>query len=610
MSKIGRNDPCPCGSGKKFKHCCALVSPAQHPSVNGFRPLVERALSLHAQGHLTAAEPLYRQAVQMRPRDAALLGLYGMLLHQSGQHARGVEHVLRALEIDPKDSRLHNYLGQMLVRDLQYPAAEGAFRRAVELDGRNAEAWANLGKAVLKQFRAEEALAHLRHALVLMPEDAGVLLDMALAQLHLGHMGSARDLLIRVRGQGEMTARADAWLEMLRQVQDPTAINSQDESKSERPDSPLALTCMDIGRVLMQLGRHALAESWFERARALGHDRNEVAVEIIQARKIRPEDRSWIDALASASDTGDPLHDRAREFALGKAYDDLGQYDLAFGYVEHANQRVRAQVPYDPAAYAAYIDRLISLFDATSWASMDAGSRSDLPVFIVGMPRSGTTLVEQIVSAHPDIAGAGELVYWGRAAQRVIQGLPRQWNAALASRLAEDYLAVLGGVNGQALRITDKMPDNYHYLGLIHAVFPRARIVHCRRHPLDTCLSIFFQNFTFEHAYKWDLDSLASHYHQYERLMAHWRQVLPPGTLHEVRYEDLVGDPEGESRRLMTFLDLDWRSEQLEFHQQERHIYTASQWQARQPVYKSSKERWRRYEKHLAPLLSLLKYAP
>jgi hypothetical protein len=147
------------------------------------------------------------------------------------------------------------------------------------------------------------------------------------------------------------------------------------------------------------------------------------------------------------------------------------------------------------------------------------------------------------------------------------------------------------------------------YLGLIHSVFPRAKLIHIRRHPIDACLSIYFQNFPDRHAYKWDLESLAFWYEQYQRLMAHWRSVIPPESLHEFWYEDLVTDTEGVSRQIMEFLGMEWESGQLEYYKQDRTVFTASKWQVRQPIYKSSTERWRRYERHLGPLLGLLKYA-
>jgi hypothetical protein len=269
----------------------------------------------------------------------------------------------------------------------------------------------------------------------------------------------------------------------------------------------------------------------------------------------------------------------------------------------------RRIVRFDANEYVASIDRLIELFSTEQLPSMPAGSASDVPIIIVGTPRSGTTLTESIISSHTQVAGAGEMVFWGDSMPQVMEGFPDSYTPSLASRLASEYLQFMRLHSQTAQRITDKMPGNYMCLGLIHAVFPKAKIIHCKRHPIDACLSIYFQNFNVSQTYKYDLQSLALWYEQYQRLMAHWRSVLPPETLFDLQYEALVEDVEGESRRMMGFLGLDWEPGQLDFQKQERAVLTPSKWQVRQPIYKTSVERWRHYEKHLGPLLPLLKYA-
>jgi len=266
-------------------------------------------------------------------------------------------------------------------------------------------------------------------------------------------------------------------------------------------------------------------------------------------------------------------------------------------------------VPYAVSAKVAATSWMMTAFSKQAVASLPAGNDSDLPVLIVGLPRSGTTLTEQIVSSHSQVAGAGEMDFWPRLAPQVLRNFPAGCTPAIFSQLAEGYWGLLRQESPTALRVTDKMPGNFNYLGLIHAVFPKARIIHVRRHPIDTCLSIYFQQFKDSHAYKWDLESLASYYEQYHCLMAHWRSVLPAGSIFELKYEELVEDTEGVSKRLMDFIGLDWEPGQLEFHMQDRAVFTASKWQAKQPIYKTSKERWRQYEKHLGPLLRLQEYA-
>jgi hypothetical protein len=223
-------------------------------------------------------------------------------------------------------------------------------------------------------------------------------------------------------------------------------------------------------------------------------------------------------------------------------------------------------------------------------------------VLIVGMPRSGTTLAEQILASHPQVQGAGELPFWNAAAGRWIA--PPSGESTLR-QFAEDYLAVLDEASPDAPRVVDKMPANFMFLGLIHAALPRARIIHLTRNPIDTCLSIYFQNFGTVHAYANDLDDLAHYYGQYLRVMDHWRRVLPTGVLLDVPYEALVENPEHWSRAMIEHIALPWHARCLEFHATARMVSTFSKWQVRQPIHRASVARWRHYEKFLGPLWSL-----
>ena len=230
----------------------------------------------------------------------------------------------------------------------------------------------------------------------------------------------------------------------------------------------------------------------------------------------------------------------------------------------------------------------------------------DLPVFIVGMPRCGSTLLEQILSCHPGAAGGGELTFWlerfgGWNGSRV-----DSLEAGGLTKLAEDYQAELRRIGPGALRVIDKELANYQILELLRLALPEARIIHCRRSPADTCLSIFFADFQTRHDYAWDRGDLAFYFRQYERLMEHWRRVLPADRFIEVEYERLIADPEAESRRLVAFCGLDWGDSCLAPERNGRLVKTTSLWQARQPVYATSVERWRRYEPWLGELRELL----
>jgi hypothetical protein len=306
-----------------------------------------------------------------------------------------------------------------------------------------------------------------------------------------------------------------------------------------------------------------------------------------------------------------PSEHTALQFALGKAYADLGDHERSFQHLLQANAQKRQQIAYDEAATLAAFGRIHGAFTAELIAAKHAlGHPSSLPIFIVGMPRSGTTLTEHILASHPAVFGAGELDHFY---QEVVT---RIWNPAdiAAPSLsgvtgphlrkgAARYLAKLGRAAPAAERIVDKMPSNFRFLGLIHLALPNARIIHVRRDPLDTCISCFSVHFAGDHPYAYDLGELGRYYRAYERLMEHWRRLLPPHVLLEIRYEDLVADLDREARRIVAHCGLEWNASCLDFHATQRSVRTASARQVRQPLYQSSIGRWRQYGQHLAPLL-------
>ena len=252
--------------------------------------------------------------------------------------------------------------------------------------------------------------------------------------------------------------------------------------------------------------------------------------------------------------------------------------------------------------------RRIADFYDRSWLALmhGRGNASERPVFVVGMPRSGTTLTEQILAAHPSVCGVGELSSWQDATGRLAASVRDvEETGRVLRELADGYLRLLDGRAASAARVVDKLPNNFLCLGLIHAALPNARIIHMRRHPADTCLSIFFQDFNHSLPYGCDLGDLARYHDSYRDLMAHWRRVLPDGSVLEVPYEGLTEDPETWSRRMVEFIGLPWDPACLEFHRRGRTILTFSQWQVRQRLHRASVERWRHYEAHIGPLLAL-----
>jgi hypothetical protein len=307
-----------------------------------------------------------------------------------------------------------------------------------------------------------------------------------------------------------------------------------------------------------------------------------------------------------------PRREAYLRFAIGKYFDDVQDFKNAFINVQRAHELATLYGPaYDRQQLTRAVDETIRFHDA-EWAARipidpDASAR---PVFIVGMPRSGTTLAEQILASHPAVFGAGELAYWST----VSAGPQAAAHGGEAARgiadPAADYLRLLKELSPDALRVIDKMPANFLRLGLIHEALPNARIIHMRRNPIDTCLSIYFQHFKSGHSYANDLDDLAHYYGEYLRLMRHWKTTLPEGAILEVPYESLVDDQETWSRTMLQFIGVPWDPRCIDFHRTRRSVMTASKWQVRQKMTRASIERWRNYEEFIAPLLTLAKPAP
>jgi hypothetical protein len=316
------------------------------------------------------------------------------------------------------------------------------------------------------------------------------------------------------------------------------------------------------------------------------------------------------------ADASRSLNERvAAGFARAELLDRMDRFDEAFAGFAEANALARrglieAGRGYDAEGMRQRVDRLISQWTPDSLAALaEAGNESERPAFIVGMPRSGTSLVEQILASHSQVFGAGELSEIGRIAQQLPPlssdaGQLAAWTAAARS-LGSAHLAHLEALGGGASRVVDKLPDNLLHLGLIATLFPRARVIFCERDPRDICLSNYFQLFAGGNPWSYDLAECGHRFRQVARLADHWRHVLPIAWL-QVSYEALVGDLEGESRRMLEFLGLEWESACLEFHRTERVVVTQSTWQVRQKLSTRSVGRWGHYERHLGSLVSAL----
>lgn len=301
------------------------------------------------------------------------------------------------------------------------------------------------------------------------------------------------------------------------------------------------------------------------------------------------------------------------QFGLGKCYEDISDYDSAFEHYLEACQIKRSTIDYNIQQTYQLFGKIKEIFSRDTIQRLHGlGDPSDAPIFVLGMPRSGTTLTEQILARHPAVYGAGELMDLPNIMHRNISDRPFPDNLYLLdeeilSSWGAAYVSTLRSHAPDARRISDKLPGNYLAVGLIHLMLPNAKVIHVKRNPIDTCLSCFNMNFIGKNIeYSYDLAELGHYYMSYLGLMEHWREVLAPNSFIEVQYEELVNEPEAQARRLIEYCELEWDDACLASHNADRFIRTASLAQARKPIYRTSLERWRRYEKHLQPLLSIL----
>ncbi|HEN46827.1 MAG TPA: sulfotransferase family protein, partial [Mizugakiibacter sp.] len=495
-------------------------------------------------GCLDEAADHFRAVLQTNPRMADAHMALADTLGTNGKTAEAIQHYRKAQKIQPDSGAPHFGLGMLAEQVNDYEEALVHCRKAVTCDPQSLLYLCATGSVLVTLGRWQEARGLYRKALRIDPRYPDALGGLA-----------------RIYDQSGEYDKAAKQIEPL--------------LRKHLYSNPGALAFLSICK---HLGRCEEAVAYTE--------------DLLRNRRDLP-----------------PRTKKNLHMATARALNHLERYDDAFTHFKAGNETIRLN--YDPVGHRIMTDRLIEVFSrATLFRLPRAQAKSKRPVFIVGMPRSGTSLMEQILASHPQVDGAGELTELGD----IMNTLPRElgsnqdWPHCVSDftqdhmdRLAHRYLDKLRSVSKKARRVTDKMPHNYYLLGLIELLFPQARVIHCQRDPLDTCLSIYFQSFLDAHGYARDLFNLGTHYHQYQRLMEHWQQTLSIPIL-DVRYEDLVVHPESTVRAMLEFCELEWDAQCLQFHNLARRVDTASYDQVRQPLYTDSIQRWRHYEHHLDEL--------
>jgi tetratricopeptide (TPR) repeat protein len=553
-------------------------SQKQKPIAMTMQQGVAQAAKFYAEGKLARAETICRKILKTQPRFHPAWYQLGLIAVKVGKLQQALEYLHKAAKLSPKTPAYFKALGEVCRRLGRFKVAVNLATRAAEMSPVDAEIRYNLGLALADTGNNAAAAEQYRRALAINPA-------YGLAANNLGTV---------LERAGDVAAAERAYA--LAVDINPRHAEAQN----------------NLGAILSARSDLAPARACFEAAIAAKPSFVHSHFNLSTLKKYTPEDPhlAALEEVATRASQMSPEERLRLCFALGKALEDVGRYEEAFTAYAEGNKLKRATFKYDEEKMKRTMADVVEKFDA-AFAKKDtgAGCADSTPVFIVGMPRSGTTLLEQILSSHSGLHGAGELKDFSFALDEVrgssdiayIDWL-LQADAGALSRVGENYIRKLRGYNATALRITDKMPGNFFYVGLIHKALPNAKIIHATRNPMDVCLSNYSRLFNETMPFAYDLVELGHYYRSYKSVMEHWKRVLPPGTILEVSYEEVVGDLEGQARRVIDYCGLPWEDACLAFHKNERPVKTASVAQVRQPIYKSSVERWENFKTHLTPL--------
>ena len=531
---------------------------------------------MQRSGDVKAAADIYEKLVEVNPSNATVLHYLGLARMQLGdlQGAEGL--ISRSLLLASTDPNTCSDLGMVKAKASKYEEAITLFKRALTIDEHHSDALRNIAATLNTLKRPREALPYLERLCDLQPDSSDAVSRLAHTFLRVSDVDRAITYFRKAVKLEPNRTRARILLgEALEAAGQFKQAQFQYLSVLRREEN-------NIVALAKLLNLRDISHEWAERALNLLERRN-----LEEAARIR-------------------LH-----VALGHYYDRTGSFDEAFRNFQVGYELQRKNARFNSKHFSAAVDRLINTFTSAFFSRVPSQTiRSARPIFIVGMPRSGTTLVEQILASHSQVAAGGELStimnvgsqihHLGRNYRPYPDGI-RDLTSLDLARMAQRYLDRLDLVSTHAARVTDKLPFNYMHLGLIAILFPEAKIIHCRREPMDNCLSCYFTSFSEELQFANNLQTLGNYYLDYCRLMEHWHRVLPVKVL-DVQYENLVGSTHEIIREILAYCSLDWEDTCLSFYGTKRGVRTPSRWQVRQPIYTSSVGRWKNYESHLDPL--------
>lgn len=538
---------------------------------------IQAAISQLGQGNIAGALTQAQKAVDGGPANPDAQAILGTVLEASGNSTGAILHLEKAVELAKHHYRAWINLGKSRLNINENAEAAKAFQSALSIKPDEPEALYLLGRAHVRHSNYAAAIVPLQKALTLTPRDPEVQFGVALAQEGL-------------RLYDEALAGYRRTLELA-------------------PDHVENL--VELGQLLQSIGEFDEAEIHMRRALKLDASQTDVYFKLAAMNRLSDSDLEALNDLL-ASKQLEPVNEADLRFTLGSEADKAGKYDEAFSHFSAANALRKQAASFEQATIKELFNSIKTSISADTIANLDGANPSTQPVFVFGMPRSGSTLVEQMIAAHPKAAGAGEISSINALVQRQIEQGPGRFidmlaglSARGAKSLAKDYLANLPAFARDADRVVDKSLENGVWLGLVYRLFPNAKYIWCRRDRLDTCLSAYFSNMQEGLSYTNDLADLGFYHREHDHLIGHWQKILPID-IHEASYEAIINDPEKEARALIDHIGLEWDSACLNYHKADTVVLTASVHQVRQPVYKTSSGRWKNYEAHIGPLKAAL----
>lgn len=559
-----------------------------HKAQKNLTPLqaLHHAQALFSAQQLQECENLCRQILQAKPDFHPAQFQLGLIAVQVNRLTLAAELIERAIQMNPVQADYHRAIGEIYRRIGNYARAIYHGEQASKISPEDIDISFNLGLAYNDAGRYEDSVISYRKVIAAKPEHS---------EAH-NNLGSCFERL------GDESAALDAY------------------KKAAASNSKNAQAQNNLGALLSARGELDEARKCFELSIAANPNFVHAHYNLSSLKKYTIEDphlKVLENIITQAENL--PEYEQTRYwFAIGKAREDIGNYDGAFEGYQKGNLLKRRTFYYNPAENEALADQIINQFTNDFFSNReDSGYTDNTPVFIIGMPRSGSTLVEQILSSHSKVFGAGELsdldqvINFAKSSSLKMSYIDwlKDLDASEFSSIGEHYIQRLRAIDPKTPLITDKMPANFFYAGLIKIILPNAKIIHTTRHPMDTCLSNYSRLFNESMYFTYDLEDLGKYYSTYNRLMKHWHTILPKGSILDVRYEDVVDNIEEQARRILEYCGLNWEKDCLAFYKNKRHVKTASIAQVRQPLYKNSVARWERFGKQLDPLRNILENA-